>query len=228
MRILRWSLLVILTVCFNLLQGQARIGFTIDSFPTHVVFGDSSVHLTTGYLHNYGDSLFSDIASLRYMVNDSQYDGSIAGHGLYMTPSPFSIVPGDSSPIQITISPDFHAYQVIGSSGVVIWPISNSASTYDSSFYTVSVTLVASVEPVADKKLCVYIYQQQLFVKTDDQNLLKRVRISDTQGRLIVDDELTSSGGFALGQYAGGVYLVEVLLSDNSRRVFKCINLATH
>ena len=228
MHILRWALFVILTACINLLQGQARIGFTLDSFPTHVVYGDSSVHFTTGYLHNYGDSAFSDIASLSYMVNDSLYDGTVAGHGLYMTPSPFSIVPGDSSNIQITISPDFHAYQVIGSSGVVIWPISNSASTYDSSFYTVFVTLVADVEPVPDKKLRVYINEQQLFVKTDEQNLLKRVRIFDTQGRLIVDDELTSSGAIPLGRYAGGVYWVEVLLNDNSRRVFKCINLATH
>ena len=110
----------------------------------------------------------------------------------------------------------------------MIWPISNSASTYDSSFYTVFVTLVADVEPVPDKKLRVYINEQQLFVKTDEQNLLKRVRIFDTQGRLIVDDELTSSGAIPLGRYAGGVYWVEVLLNDNSRRVFKCINLATH
>ncbi len=228
MHILRWSLLVILTACINLLQGQARIGFTIDSFPTHVVYGDSSVHFTTGYLHNYGDSTFSDIASLSYMVNDSLYDGTVAGHGLYMTPSHFAIAPGDSSGIQITISPDFRAYQVIGSSGVVIWPISNSASTYDSSFYTVFVTLIASVEPLADERVRVYINQQQLFVKTDDRNLLKRVRIFDIQGRLIVNDELTSSEAIPLEGYAGGVYLVEVLLNDNSRRAFKCINLATH
>ena len=229
MRVLRWLFLLINVGFCLLADGQAKLSFTIDSFPTQIVYGDTTQRTRIVYIHNRGNLAFNDVVTLEYTVNDTLFSGSnITSTGLYLNTPTISIAPGDSSPQQLIINSDFHAYHILGPSGVVIWPISNSAYAYDYSFYKVKVRLVAAIDPVTEKRIQVFINQQQLFVKTDEQNLLKRVRIFGVDGKLIVDVDLTSSSVIPLGPIAAGCYLVEVVLNDDSRKVFKLVNLGGH
>ena len=226
MKTLKWLFLsCIIFVCCQA-RAQAKLGITIDSFPSQIVLNDSISYYGSFVVHNYGTEAFNGSFSLNYIVNDTLYN-STTDSGINFPSTSLTIGPDSSSvPQQLIIHGNTGAFSIVGSSGVVIWPISLSATTYDSASVVVEVTFPANLNPISSQNLQVYINQQQLVINTNAQNLLKRVRIYDIQGQLLIEQAVSSSKTIPLNKYAAGCYLAEVILNDNSQHVFKVINMA--
>ena len=226
MKPLRLLFFAVATFISCLVSGQAKLGVTIDSFPTQITLADTAVQHYNLYIHNYGDSIFNDSETLYYTVNGTLFLADTPGQGLYLPPESLSLAPHDSVLRQLTVKFNLPSFQTIGSSAVVIWPKANHTATYDSLFYAIEVTLTAGTTPVSASKLEVYINQQQLWVNADAENYVKRVRIYDIEGQLIFEQGLFSSLVIPMNKYSSGCYVAEVILNDNSRRVFKLAKIS--
>ena len=206
MRILRWLFLLNIILVECQVNGQAKLGVTIDSFPTSGIIGDTTAYGGSIFLHNYGSSTFSDTFALLYSVNGSVYVASNPAVGIYLVSDTSQIPPGDSVKKSILIHFSPSIFQVVGSSGVVIWPISASAATYDSSSYQIVLTGPAGIAETAANKIKVYLDGQQLIVKTEAENLIKRVRIYDINGNLVGQQAIYSSATIPMDKYSSGMY----------------------
>ena len=204
-----------------LVNGQAKLGVTIDSFPTQIALPDTATLHFNLYIHNYGDSIFNDSESLYYMVNGSLFLADTPGQGLYLPPESLSLAPHDSVLRQLTVNFNLSSFQTIGSSAVVIWPKANHTATYDSLFYAIEVTFTATAPCISASKLEVYITQQRLFINADPENYVRRVRIYDSEGQLMFEQGVFSHLVIPMNKYSDGCYLAEVILNDNSRKIFK-------
>ncbi len=207
------------------ITGQAKLGVTIDSFPTQIALLDTAAQHFNLYIHNYGDSIFNDSVALKYTVNGTVYIADTIDHGFYLPVESLNLAPHDSVLRQLTVNFNLPSFQTIGSSAVVIWPISHAA-TYDSLFYAIEVTFPAGTVPVSASKLEVYINQQQLWINADAENSVKRVRIYDIGGQLLFEQGLFSTLVIPMNKYSSGCYLAEIILNDNSRRVFKLAKIS--
>ncbi len=225
MKTLRWLLLLSAIITSQLVEAQASLGVSIDSFPSQLIFTDTSAYYGSFTVHNFGTATFNGSFSLNYTVNNALFN-SAYDSGLYYPGTTLTIAPGASStPQQLIIHANTAAFSNIGSSGVVIWPISVSALTYDSATTIVEVTFPANINAVSNQQLQVFINQQQLYINTDAQNLVKRVRIYDLMGQLLIEQPVSVSTIIAMNKYAAGCYLVEVILNDNSRKIFKVVDV---
>jgi hypothetical protein len=226
MKTLRWLALAGILFISCQAGAQAKLGITIDSFPTQITLLDSgTVQNLTMHIHNYGDSLFNNTVSLEYKLNGTLYSADTSGQGLYLLPQVDSIGVGDSILKTLTITYNLAPFYAIGSSAVVIWPISNGAATFDSLSYLLQVTFPANANTIPAENLHVFINQQQLFINTNTPNLLSRVRIYDIQGQLLTDRRISSSSIIPMNDYASGCYLIEVILNDDSKQIFKLVNI---
>ena len=229
MKTLRWSVLVVVLFVSAGIRAQAKLGVTIDSFPTQVAFLDTAVKTCNLYLHNYGDSVFNDTFSLQYLINGTIYNANTQDHGLYLPSESLSIPAHDSVLRSLAINFNLPAFLNVGSSAVVIWPISSSAATYDSLTYVVNISdSPLGVPVVSGETLQVFINQQQLYIKSGAKNLLSRVRILDIQGQLLGEHNLSLPSVIPMNGYASGCYLVEVTLTDDTRQIFRVVNAGSH
>jgi hypothetical protein len=205
-------------------NAQAKLGITIDSFPTQITIADSGLQQPLiMHVHNYGDTVFNGTVSLEYKLGATLYSATTLGVGLYFQSQIDSIGRGDSVQAQLIITYNQGPLCAIGSSAVVIWPISNAAATFDSLSYQIQVTGLASINKYPAENLHVFINQQQLFINTNTPNLLSRVRIYDIQGQLLLEQGISSSATIPMNSYVSGCYLVEIILNDGSRQVFKLV-----
>ncbi len=228
MRILRWLFLsfIVLIVCQA--NGQAKLGATIDSFPTNAVIGDTMAYSGSIFIHNYGSAFFGDTFALQYRINGVTYIANDPNVGIYLLSDTANLQPGDSVRKPIHIHFTSSVFLAAGSSGVVIWPISGSAATYDSSSYQFVLSGPAGLAQTTDERLHVYMDGSQLVVKLDEENLIKRVRIYDLNGKLMEERGLSSIATISLDKYASGIYFAEILFGDDSRNTFKIINMTGH
>jgi hypothetical protein len=229
MKTLRWIVLAGMVFIPYYAGAQAKIGVTIDTFVTQVAVMDTAQRQFTMHVHNYGNLAFNDTVALEYSVNGTLYSANIMDHGLYLPIQTFSIPPFDSVPTTLKVNFNLPAFLSIGSSAVVIWPkASGGAATYDSLFYQVQITFPAAANTIAPENLHVFVNQGQLFINTNTPNLLNRVRIYDIRGQLLVQQSISSSTTLPMNTYATGCYLVEVILNDDSKQVFRVVNINNH
>jgi hypothetical protein len=209
MKTLRWLFLLGVIVASLRAGAQAKLGITIDSFPQQLIVGDTTTHFGYFRLHNFGTDTFNGVFTLDYTVNGVFYN-SADDSGLNFPSTPLIIAPNDSSPLQaVLVFSNTGPFSIVGSSGVVIWPISPSALTYDTAAVQTVVTPVAGITPVSDQTLKVFISQQQLFVNSNAQNFIKRVRVYDILGELLVESEASQSIIIPMNKYARGCYLAK-------------------
>jgi len=224
MRALRWIFLAGIFFISTGVNAQAKLGITIDSLPSQITFLDTGNHNYNLYIKNYGDSAFDNTVSLLYSVNGAVYSADTQGTGFYFQSGTITIAPQATYQTTVGVNFNLPAFETVGSSAVVIWPISGAAATYDSVYYSVQV-LPAGVNNISTVQLRVYINQQQLFIQTNAQNLLSRVRIYDIGGQLVLEQGISSSTTIPLTPFTSGYYLVEVILNDGTRQVYKLINM---
>jgi hypothetical protein len=225
MKTLRWLFLLGVVLTSQLVEAQAKLGISIDSFPSQLILTDTITYHGSFTVHNFGTDTFNGSFTLNYTVNDSLYN-SASDSGIHFPGTTLTIPPGGSVGSQpLTIHTNTGAFSIVGSSGVVIWPISASALTYDSAFTSVEVTFPANVNAISSQQLQVFINQQQLFINTDAQNLVKRVRIYDIEGQLLTEQVVSSPAIIPMAKYSSGCYFAEVILNDDSRHVFKLVNI---
>jgi hypothetical protein len=226
----RIKLLVIIIglMCMAKINAQVVnlriVSSSLDSLSTVIMGRSDTVTLT---IFNDSSSNYNGFISIGSNVNgtvdtlDSLYSGPvyfpswadteiIVGHGSISRALVFNVQ-----------NPPF----IIGSSGVVIWPIAvNSANQVhisDSLFETITVINPSAVNEVDDKKLKVYVSDQQLIIQEDDQYLLKSAKLYDVEGAFLKEQKISISGLINMEPYAQGIYLVEITYADNARRVIK-------
>jgi hypothetical protein len=226
MKTLRWIVLALIVFISCQANAQAKLGITIDAFPTQIAHSDSGMQQQLiMHIYNDGDSVFNNTVSLQYKLDTTLYSADTNGSGIYFQAQAISLGIGDSVQEALYIDYNLTPFYEIGSSAVVIWPISNGAATFDSLSYLIQVTPVAGITPVAAQNLHVFINQGQLFINTNTPNLLNRVRIYDIEGQLLMEQRISSSTIIPMNNYASDCYLIEVILSDESRQVFKAVNI---
>ncbi|HWB65154.1 MAG TPA: hypothetical protein VG603_16685 [Chitinophagales bacterium] len=109
---------------------------------------------------------------------------------------------------------------------VVIWPISTNANitNVDSVSRTFIIEGISPATNLSLNNLKVYIKENELMVQTDNQIWLKRVRIYAVSGTLAEDIAIDGNTAIVpVGMLQSGLYLAEITLADNSRKVFKVI-----
>ena len=110
---------------------------------------------------------------------------------------------------------------------VVIWPVFYEVTpgvnvVADSVRDSITVAEpVAAIPGTAPPGLKVYTINEQLWIKCDEANVLKYVRIYDITGRLIEEQNLSSSTSIPMNGYSDGIYLAEVTLTNNQRITYK-------
>ena len=208
------------------LFGQAKLSMQITGFPAHINVDSNGPAINTFIqITNNGDKAFTGVVSLAYTVNNTFYTGD--DQGPLSFPHTTLSLPVDSSVQKaLTIYTNQPAFQTIGTSVVVIWPLSLSALTYDSISYSVQIdsNLTSGFGPLAETKVSVFVNQQQLFIQTAGVNYFRHVQIYNLQGQLLVDQNLSSSTALNIGKYSAECYLVELTFIDNSQKVYKVIN----
>ena len=205
-------------------SGQAKLGIQFSNFPTHITI--DSVTNVTAIITNYGDAAFNGTVSLSYSINGGTTQSSSDTPALFSfdTLTPFVLDPGGSQSRMVQVDPTQQNI-TSGTSVVVIWPFSILANA-DTTTTTLQVTpaLSSGLKSLADVRTEVFINQQQLFIQTTAENYLKHVRVYDLQGRLVVDQNLSSSTALNMIKYATGCYLVELTFVDDSQKVYKVVN----
>ena len=229
MRIRNCLLILLITAASGRLSGQTVLGVTIDSFPSQILIGDTVLHSGTIFIHNYGTQSFSDTVYLEYKVDGVTYSSNSPGTGIYFRDS-VNISPGDSDKKEILIHFTPSIFQTVGTSGVVIWPISVYLNTLppDTSSFPVVLTYPAGIAQNSDARLLVYMNGALLDIKTTTGNELKRVRIYTINGQLIEDQAVALPASIAMDKYADGMYLAEIIFADDSHKIFKIINMTGH
>jgi hypothetical protein len=114
---------------------------------------------------------------------------------------------------------------IIGSSGVVIWPIMKQngvlISSVDSLAFNIQVLHPLGINQPDDKSLRVFVFNRQLIVQSDGEHPLKTISLYDVDGKLLHQQAITASEIFSLDGYSNGIYLAEITFSDNTHQVFK-------
>jgi hypothetical protein len=205
-------------------NGQAKLGIQLSNL---VVSQDSAKSISFNIV-NYGNSQFQGVVSLLYTVNGGAVTQSnISDTSLFQFESGILTISPNGGSAQETVQVYTTPQNInIGTSVVVIWPISQSALTYDSTTTSVQVTpvLTSGLKSFADIKTDVFINQQQLFIQTTAENYLKHLRVYNLQGQLLIDQNLASSSALNMDKYSTGCYLVELTFIDNSQKVYKVVN----
>jgi hypothetical protein len=226
MKTLRWFILLTTALAYFKVNAQAKLGIVVDSFPSQIVLtGNVDTVMGSFHIYNYGDSTFNGSFTLNYVVGGVQRSSSLDS-GIFFPSTSVTILAGDSSIENLFVHYDPNVFSIVGVSGVVIWPVSPTAATFDSTLVQIEVTYPAAISSPSSQKLEVYLNQQQLFINEGGENLVKRVRIYTTEGQLLTDLPLSSSAVIAMNKYASGFYIAELILNDDSRRVFKLANIA--
>ncbi|MDB5282387.1 MAG: hypothetical protein JWO06_1462 [Bacteroidota bacterium] len=202
--------------------GSLSVSATVlDSLPSHTFhLGDTADLLITVF--NTGNTIFEDSLIIEYSINGVLYSLPNDTSGITYTLDTLSIYPQNSISklLHFTFTgPSFY----VGPTVVVIWPRSPSAITVDSSSTTLIILPASGIQNIDKGNLKMYLSNGQLWVQSDDP--LKSIKIYDTRGRAIVQQEISNPATIPMYPYAAGVYFAEVTLADNSRKVVKIYNV---
>ncbi len=229
MKVVKWLLILCVFLVTSQVKSQARLGVTIDSFPTIGVIGDTTTHAGYIFIHNYGNQIYSDSVYLGYEVDSTTHYSNSPGFGIYFSDTA-NIAVGDSVKKKLLIHFTPSVFRNIGTSGVVIWPIAvlGTALAPDTTSFQVVLNGAADIAKTDGEKLLVYMVASQLYIKTEGENLLKRVRIYAISGQLIEERSVYSSTIINMGNHPVGMYIAQIMFADDSQKAFKIVNLASH
>ena len=231
MKSIRFVFLAVSLLGITCIRAQG-INLRLDSaslalLPSIVHAGETDTIMIT--IHNDSASSFTGNINIGGLVDSSSVvaDTTLGHTFCYPTANAFEVIPGGGSitrSLVVTVNtPPF----VIGSSGVVIWPIATGSANLihitDSISKTILVFYPLSVNNVDERDLRVFISGQQLIIYENDQNLLKSVKIFNPEGRLLQEQPISVSGIINLSQFASGVYFAEIDYADSSRKVVKLL-----
>jgi hypothetical protein len=226
---MKWFLILWLGLVACQVKAQDTLGVRIVSFPTSGIIGDTAGYSGIISLHNYGTQTVSDSMYLEYEVGGIIYNSKTPNAGLFFWDT-INIAPQDSETKQISIHFTPTIFRTIGTSGVVIWPICpyDPHILADTTTWSPVLTYPESIAGTYGEKLLVYMDGSQLYIKMNAENLLKRVRIYAINGKLIEEQDLSSSGIITMDKYAAGMYIAEVMFADGSLKTYKIVNIASH
>ena len=218
-------------LCLGTLKAQVTV-LRIDSnfltsFPDTLHAGDSfTLNLT---IHNDSSFVYNGTIEIAARINGNALVADTSVQALEDTGYATNVIIPNNSSITKSIivhvlTPPF----IIGSSGVVIWPISNfngnPISGVDSLSKTATILYPLGINEPNDKNLKVYLVGGQLNIQGDGEHLLKSIRLYDVEGALLNERPITINGTISMTQFANGIYLAEITFADNTRQVFKLLN----
>lgn len=224
--------LLIVLGMFCIAEGYGQVNLRIDTitFPSTIHLHDSiSLSVT---IHN--DSFTTFVGKISFMglidsfVETADTSDAVGSTLVYPSGNTIESITFGSS---ITRSLIVHVNNppfIIGSSGVVIWPIVTSSSQVvhisDTLYTQVTVLYPVGIDEITDRKLKVYLSNEQLMIQNNGTYLLRNVRLYDIAGKLLDEQQITTSGALNMGQYPIGVYFAEINFADNTRAVVKVVN----
>lgn len=115
----------------------------------------------------------------------------------------------------------------IGTSVVVIWPVSGNAFTQDSISYTVTVQSGTRViEVTGNREISIYPNpaQGKLVIGTwglPSETYVEQVRIMNASGQIVLLRE--GAGTLDIGHLDAGMYFIELRMSDSSRKIYRIV-----
>lgn len=177
-------------------------------------------------LTNQTGSAFADSIYFGYSVRaggsttDYQSYATVSS-GIYYPTTYVTMPPQGSAVVGSLIFHFTSPVFVVGSSIVVIWPIvKGQTAQVDSATISFSITAPDGIgEEVAhgDK---VYMHGSYLVID-DAENIIGDIRIYDITGQLILSREMRGDRRLPMQQYADGVYTVETITGQGTRKAYK-------
>ena len=213
---------------------KAQVNLRLDS----VIIGISSTTINrdssyTLFLTIANDSAtgFNGVINIGGSINNQDVtDTSNTAPFYYANHATLDTIPPLSHITRPVILNTHNLSYVIGTSGVVIWPIAVSTlqqlrvTISDSLSETFTVLNPASIDEITDRKLKVYMNGQQLIIENGGQYALKGVQLYDVEGRLVQEQPVSRSGAVDMSRCASGVYFATVTFADETRAVVKVVN----
>lgn len=208
----------------------------LDSIPSNTYALNDTGPEFGVWLYNESSSQYSDVVSFGYSITSGGFvstylSSQVAGNsGISFSPHSVQIPPHDSLLMQYMKpyfgSPEF----VIGSSTIVIWPVVNNSHTVilDSASKQIVIADPSGISSASSEDLKVFMSGGSLIVKNTSQNAFGDIRIFNSVGELLNSQKLSGQAIVPMEQYDAGVYIVEVILCNGNRRVYKIVNAPMH
>lgn len=177
---------------------------------TNADFNDS---LSFGYAIGNG-GLFNTYNTRTYAGSGISADGPLAVH----------IPAGTSFSYQALVFHITSPVFVIGPTTVVIWPTlyHDGSSIGDSVSANIIIDNPAGIVPVANAASEVFISGSDLVVRNID-NSFGGIRIYNLTGQIVMTRDIQGDSRISMQQFANGLYTVEVISTQGSRRVYKVL-----
>jgi hypothetical protein len=224
MRVVKCLLFVIAMWCIAIANAQVdlRLDSVILGLNTNTIYKDTVYNLSVS-IYNDSATTFTGVISIGAAINGQLADTNTIS---YPTDTAETITHGSFITRPVILNT---ASFIVGTSGVVIWPIvvSNPSQLtvhVDSIGFTLEVLYPLGIDELSERNLKVYMLGQQLMIKNNGDYLLKNVKLYDVAGKLLLQKEVSVSGMVDMNQYAEGVYFAEINFADNTRAVVKVVN----
>ena len=224
MRVVKCLLFVIAMWCIAIANAQVdlRLDSVILGLNTNTIYKDTVYNLSVS-IYNDSATTFKGVISIGAAINGQLADTNTIS---YPTDTAETITHGSFITRPVILNT---ASFIVGTSGVVIWPIvvSNPSQLtvhVDSIGFTLEVLYPLGIDELSERNLKVYMLGPQLMIKNNGDYLLKNVKLYDVAGKLLLQKEVSVSGMVDMNQYAEGVYFAEINFADNTRAVVKVVN----
>jgi len=219
---------------FCLTAVNAQVDLRLDS----VLIGLSSYNIYKDSVYTLSVTLMNDSATdfigtinIGGAINGIVVRDSLATDPLYYpnNTTTDTIAPHSQKTHTLVIN-THNASFIVGTSGVVIWPISVTVNPFltvkiaDTLGLTLNILYPAGIDELSERNTRVYMSGQQLVIKNNGDYLLKEVKLYDVAGKLLQRKEILRSGLMNMSEYASGVYFAEIEYADNIRAVVKVVN----
>jgi hypothetical protein len=226
-------LLAICLFCLGRTNAQGvnlRLGLNSLAGLPNVVGIDSS-YIDSVQIFNDSSSAFQGLINIAADIHgDTLVGDTFSGSVLnYPTANVGETIPAHGSIIRELIINVQNPPFIVGTSGVVIWP---KAFSFVNQFIAISdsvsktvIVFPVGIDEIIRKNLKVYMSNGSLVIQDDGNYLLKNVKLYEVSGKLLQEQQISSSGTLNMNPYATGVYLAEVNFADNTRMVFKVFNV---
>jgi hypothetical protein len=230
---LRWLYLAAVLIVGGQVHSQAVISFSRGFHLPSSIAANTTYHDTLYIVNSSTNDTFSGTVTIVMKVNNNppfSYDsGTTAGISFSNNTASdiFTILPNDSFPAPVTEYYDTTEFSAAGPSVVVIWPalgndpVPGNGIVGDSLEDTMQILYPAAITSPLPAGLKAYTDNEQLFIKCDEANALKLVRIFDVSGALILEQHLSASNTIPMGKFSDGVYLAQLTLTSGQQITYK-------
>jgi hypothetical protein len=231
MKSVKCLLFVVGMFCLSGISAQADL--RLDS----VVIGiNSSVYKDSVY--NLSVTIFNDSATdfigvinIGGTINGQPVRDSVANDAIYYANNATTdTVPHNSQITRTLVLNLINNSFIVGTSGVVIWPIAVSTTPHltvtivDSIGFALNILYPVGIDELSERDLKVYMSGQRLVIQNSGAYLLKDVKLYDVAGKLLLQKNISVSGMVDMNEYSNGVYFAEINFADNTRAIVKVVN----